>query len=130
MRRLMRLVVEGGTGAKAAVPGYVMGGKTATAEKLGVGGYRHNANLSSFMGAFPMNAPRYAVMVLLDEPKGNKESFGFTTAGMVAAPSVARVVARIAPLMGLPPVDENAPEVRRTLSIDIAGGGPRIAQSR
>src|SRR5439155_603936 len=57
MRRLMRLVVEQGTGKEAAAPGYLVGGKTGTAEKVAHHGYAHKALLSSFVGAFPINNP-------------------------------------------------------------------------
>lgn len=123
MRRLLRLVVERGTGKKANAPGYVVGGKTGTAEKTGNGGYRRKALLSSFVGAFPMQAPRYVVLVSVDEPKGNKKSFGFATAGWVAAPAFSRIVQRIGPVLGVPPVNEDADEIRQALSIDMAPKG-------
>ena len=103
MRGLMRLVVTEGTGKKADVAGYEVGGKTGTAEKSGNGGYRKKAVLSSFVAAFPMDAPRYAVLMMIDEPQGTKETHGFITAGWTAAPAVSRVIAQIAPLMGLMP---------------------------
>ena len=103
MRGLMRLVVTNGTGRKAAAKGYIVGGKTATTDKLAVRGYRKNATLSSFVGAFPMNAPRYIVLVMVDEPKGNKRTFNYATGGWVAAPAVGRVVQRMASLIGMAP---------------------------
>jgi cell division protein FtsI (penicillin-binding protein 3) len=117
MRRLMRLVVEEGTGKKANAPGYWIGGKTGTAEKVTRGGYKKNARLSSFVAAFPIHDPRYVILVMVDEPKGNKKSAGYATGGWVAAPVVARIVERMGPLVGLPPVDE-APEIRRLLMIE------------
>lgn len=103
MRLLMRMVVTEGTGKKADVPGYDVGGKTGTAEKVGHGGYRKKAVLSSFVAAFPMDAPRYAVLIMIDEPQATKETYGFITAGWTAAPVVGRVIAQIAPLLGLMP---------------------------
>lgn len=103
MRGLMRLVVTNGTGRKAAAKGYIVGGKTGTTDKLAVRGYRKNAILSSFVGAFPMNAPRYIVLVMVDEPKGNKRTFNYATGGWVAAPAVGRVVQRMASLIGMAP---------------------------
>jgi cell division protein FtsI (penicillin-binding protein 3) len=120
MRRLMRLVVENGTGRNADAPGYLVGGKTGTADKQVDGRYKSNALISSFIGAFPMNAPRYVVMVHLDEPKGIKESYGYATAGWTAAPVVGRVISQIAPLFGIVPVDESAPEIRRALTVKVA----------
>jgi cell division protein FtsI (penicillin-binding protein 3) len=122
MRRLMRLVVEQGTGKDAAAPGYLVGGKTGTAEKVSGKGYAHKALLSSFLGAFPINNPRYLVLAIIDEPHGNAKSHGFATGGWTAAPVVGRSVARMAPLLGVDPVDEGAPEIRRALVIDTPGG--------
>jgi cell division protein FtsI (penicillin-binding protein 3) len=120
MRRLMRLVVERGTGKPASVPGYLVGGKTGTAEKIVNGRYAKNARISSFVGAFPMNAPRFVILTMLDEPKGSKATFGFATGGWVAAPAVGRLVARLAPIAGIGPVDENAPELREQMFINAA----------
>ncbi|HYD99035.1 MAG TPA: penicillin-binding protein 2 [Alphaproteobacteria bacterium] len=118
MRRMMRLVVEKGTGANAEAPGYIVGGKTGTAEKTVGRGYKANARLSSFIGAFPINDPKYTILVMLDEPKGNKRTYGYATGGWVAAPVVSRVVAQIGPLLGLKPVDSELPEIRSAISID------------
>jgi cell division protein FtsI (penicillin-binding protein 3) len=107
LRWLMRLVVRRGTGKRAAAPGYLVGGKTGSAEKAGRGGYRKRALLSSFVGAFPMDEPRYVVLALLDEPKGNKSTYGYATGGWVAAPIIGRVIRRMAPLLGIEPVKEN-----------------------
>ncbi|HEB79286.1 MAG TPA: hypothetical protein ENI79_02275, partial [Rhodospirillales bacterium] len=106
MRGLMRLVVKSGTGKKAEAPGYRVGGKTGTAEKQGGGGYRKKALTSSFVGAFPMDAPRYVVLVIIDEPKGNKKTRFYATGGWVAAPSVSRIVSRLAPILGIAPQEE------------------------
>jgi cell division protein FtsI (penicillin-binding protein 3) len=103
MRQMMRMVVTSGTGKYADVPGYFVGGKTGTAEKVANGGYEHKAVLSSFIAAFPIDAPRYCVLVMVDEPKGAKETHGFITGGWTAAPAVARIIAQIAPLTGLLP---------------------------
>ncbi len=103
MRGLMRMVVNTGTGRKAAVRGYAVGGKTGTADKLAGRGYSKNATISSFVGAFPMDAPRYVILVMLDEPKGNKRTFNYATGGWVAAPAVGRVVERMATLIGMAP---------------------------
>ncbi len=106
MRSLMRQVVERGTGRRANAPGYLVGGKTGSADKYrdrhGRGGL-----LSSFVAAFPVSRPRYVVLVLLDEPKGTKETYNRATGGWVAAPAVSRIVGRVAPLLGVRPVDEN-----------------------
>jgi cell division protein FtsI (penicillin-binding protein 3) len=120
MRQLLRLVVENGTGRKAAAEGYLVGGKTGTAEKPGKSGaYARKALLSSFVAAFPIHDPRYVVLVMIDEPKGNKESHGYATGGWVAAPAVRRIVSRSAPLLGLFPMDEESPEIRQVLNIEL-----------
>ncbi len=106
MRQLMRLTVTDGTGSMAAAPGYVVGGKTGTAEKIGPRGYDKSRLISSFLGFFPMDAPRYAVFAMVDEPRGTKESFGYATGGWVAAPVVGRVITAAAPLLGVKPRKE------------------------
>jgi cell division protein FtsI (penicillin-binding protein 3) len=118
IRRLMRLVVEHGTGKLAEGSGYLIGGKTGTAEKVAAGRYERKALFSSFIGVFPITEPRYLVMISIDDPKGDKWSHGFATGGWTAAPAVKRVVERMAPLMGIQPVDENSPEIRRSLMVD------------
>lgn len=108
MRELMRLVVTEGTGKKAAVKGYKVGGKTGTAEKSSAGGYDKTRLISSFVAAFPMDDPRYVVYIMIDEPKGNAKSYGYATAGWVAAPAVGRVVRSMASILGMPPRAEPA----------------------
>jgi len=119
IRKLMRLVVTDGYGKPADIPGYFVGGKTGTAEKVGGHTYRKHANVSAFMSVFPMNAPRYAVYFMLDEPHGNKETGGYSTAGAVSAPGAGRVIARIAPLLGLFPDMENLESVQASLAIPM-----------
>ena len=103
LRQMMRMVVAQGTGKYADVPVYFVGGKTGTAEKAVNGSYRRKAVLSSFIAAFPIDAPRYCVLVMIDEPQGTKETHGFITGGWTAAPAVARIIAQIAPLTGMLP---------------------------
>jgi len=107
MRQLMRLVVTGGTGSKAEVAGYNVGGKTGTADKASHGGYDKNKRRSSFMGFFPSEAPRYAVYIMVDEPKGTKESYGYATAGWVAAPAVGKVIESIVSIEGMKPQESD-----------------------
>jgi cell division protein FtsI (penicillin-binding protein 3) len=112
MRQLLRLVVQGGTGKFADVAGYIVGGKTGTADKQKGRGYSENSRVASFVGAFPMNDPRYAFLIMVDEPKPNEHSHGYATGGWVAAPAVHNIVERVAPLVGLPRVpDTDAQEV-------------------
>ncbi len=92
-----------GTGKRADVPGYRVGGKTGTAELPGRGGYSKKAVISSFLAAFPMDAPKYLVLVSLFEPKGTDETKGEILAGLNAAPTAGRVIQRLAPMLGVVP---------------------------
>lgn len=114
MRQLMRLVVTEGTGGNADVPGYMVGGKTGTADKAENGRYVKGKRMSSFMGFFPINDPKYAVFIVVDEPNPNKKSYGYATAGWVAAPAVGRVISSMAPLLNMKPLN-NAPDIAAPL---------------
>ncbi len=103
MRRMLELVVAGGTGSEAWVKGYDVGGKTGTADKNKNGKYENHANISSFLGVFPIWHPRYVVLALLDDPQGTKATYGFSTGGFTAAPVVGDVIARMGPLYGIQP---------------------------
>jgi cell division protein FtsI (penicillin-binding protein 3) len=128
MRKLMRLVVTDGFGKQAEVPGYYPGGKTGTAEKVGKHGYKRgfkdNFNVAAFTSVFPMNAPRYAVYMMVDEPHGNKSTYGYSTAGWVAAPATGRVIARIAPMLGMLPDIQGAPAINQALYIPLEPARP------
>ena len=115
MRSLLRLVVMKGTGKKADAPGYRVGGKTGTAQKLIDGHYSQTVNITSFAGVFPMDDPRYVVVVMLDAPKATKDTYGFTTAGWNVAPVVSRTVSRIAPMLGIAPHMEREPNMGEVL---------------
>ncbi|MBT0669410.1 penicillin-binding protein 2 [Novosphingobium profundi] len=103
IRQLLRMIVLYGTGRKGDAPGFRIGGKTGSAEKPGVGGYRHHALISTFASAFPMDRPRYVVIAMMDEPQGTAATSYQRTAAWNAAPVVARVVPRIGPLLGIMP---------------------------
>jgi len=124
IRKLMRLVVTDGYGKSAEVPGYFVGGKTGTAEKISGHGYNKKANVSAFMSVFPMNAPRYAVYMMLDEPHADASTHGYATAGWVSAPAAGRVIARIGPMLGLLPETENAAAIQASLAIPMQPGRP------
>lgn len=118
IRALMHLNGIEGSGKRAAVDGYYVGGKTGTAEKVGARGtYARRSLISSFVGAFPMHDPQYVVYVVLDEPKGTKETHGFATGGWVAAPSVGNVIRRAAPLLNVDPALEEPAAIRQQLAI-------------
>jgi cell division protein FtsI (penicillin-binding protein 3) len=105
MRQVLRLIVTDGTGRKAEAPGYRVGGKTGTAEVAQAGGYAKNANVSTFAAAFPMDAPRYVVIAMMDSPKRVEANQFQTTAAYTAAPVVSRVIARTGALLGVIPDD-------------------------
>ena len=105
LREILRLNVTSaaGTGRRADAQDYRVGGKTGTAEMLGRGGYRDNAVIASFVGGFPMEAPRYVTLVSLFAPHTGEAQRDHSTAGGNAAPVTARIVQRIAPLLGVLP---------------------------
>lgn len=104
LRYLFRLNATEGSAAKADVIGYRVGGKTGTAEKVVNGRYSKDKRLASFIGAFPMDNPRYLILVMLDEPKATPETYGFATAGWNAVPTAGLIIERIAPMLGVEPV--------------------------
>lgn len=102
LRQLFRLNVMKGTGKRADVPGYNVGGKTGTANKVVKGGYSDDKRRNAFLGAFPMDAPKYLVLVVIDEPQPEKPGMA-ATAGLNTAPTVGNIVRRIAPMLGIEP---------------------------
>jgi cell division protein FtsI (penicillin-binding protein 3) len=118
MNKLFRLVVDKGTGKKAEADGFLVGGKTGTANKAVLGKYSKTARLSSFISAFPMTDPKFVIFIMLDEPKGTKETFGYATAGFTAAPTTGRIISRLAPLYGIKPLDAASEQAQKILHID------------
>ena len=86
---------EGGSGARAAVPGYRIGGKTGTSQKLDQEG---DETILSFYGFAPADDPEIAVLVMLDEPQKNNQ-YG----SVIAAPVVGNILADILPYLGFEP---------------------------
>ena len=101
MRYLMRLNVEKGTATRADVKGYYVGGKTGTSEKVVDGHYSKHKILNTFTAILPADNPRYLLLIILDEPQPTPDSNGVATSGMNAAPTAAKVIARVAPMLGL-----------------------------
>ncbi len=130
MRELLRLVVLHGTGRSANVPGYEIGGKTGTAEKNVNGSYLKNTKVTSFVGVFPASHPRYAILVLVDAPKGNASTHGYATGGWIAGPVVNRVVQRMAPLLAMAPQPASADAKVEAMWAGTIGGGANSTVAR
>ena len=109
---MLRAAVTDGTGRRADAPGYRVGGKTGTAEKpRPEGGYFRDRNITTFAGAFPMDDPRYVVIVMLDDPRGDPETGGGRTAGATIAPAFRNTVMRIAPVLDVLPDEAKEPDL-------------------
>ncbi|RAK51292.1 peptidoglycan D,D-transpeptidase FtsI family protein [Phenylobacterium deserti] len=125
MLSIMRANVTGGSGKSADVPGLSVGGKTGTGEKYdpAIRGYNHQRQVSSFAAVFPTDGPvdakRYFVLILMDEPHGTAKTFGFSTGGWVAAPAAGRVIERIAPFLGVE---------RKEDAVQIAAAAPAVSE--
>jgi cell division protein FtsI (penicillin-binding protein 3) len=136
MRKLMTNVVLYGTGTNAAVPGYVIGGKTGTAQVVGPNGrYLLHTNNASFMAAFPMQDPSYVIYVLVLQPHADATTHGFTTGGYIAAPTVSRIIARIGPMLGVAPTPPEmlaATDASLTVPLDpvTPPGAPALGPGR
>lgn len=106
MRYLFTLNAEVGSAKNGRVDGYLIGGKTGTAEKVVDGRYSKTLNITSFMGIVPADDPKFLLLTILDEPKALPETYGFRTAGWNAAPLGGAVFGRMLPLLGeLPSFD-------------------------
>jgi cell division protein FtsI (penicillin-binding protein 3) len=104
MREMLRQVVVRGTAKSADVKGYEVGGKTGTADKPNAtGGYARDKTISTFAAFFPAKAPKYVLVIALDEPTTIINNTAFRTAGLTAAPVLGHAIRRIAPVMGLWP---------------------------
>ncbi len=103
-RQMLRMIVTNGTGRRAEAPGFRVGGKTGTAEKVAEGGgYSRRVNVTTFAAAFPMDRPRYVVLVMMDAPRPTEANSYVTTAAYTAAPIVSRLISRAGPLLGVIP---------------------------
>ena len=121
MRFLMRLNAEVGTARKADVKGYYVGGKTGTSEKVINGRYAKKKVLNSFTAVMPADNPKYQLLIMIDEPKGLPETHGFITSGWNAVPTAGKVIARIAPLLGIQPRLDLPPAERLILATSREG---------
>ncbi|MEW6644035.1 MAG: penicillin-binding protein 2 [Pseudomonadota bacterium] len=116
MRYLMRLNAEVGTAKTADVKGYYVGGKTGTSEKVINGRYAKKRVLNSFTAIMPADNPHYQILVMIDEPQALPETHGFITSGWNAVPTGGKVIARIAPLLGMEPRFDLPPAERLILA--------------
>ena len=99
VNNLLKKIVTSGTGKKAKVNGLEVGGKTGTSRKLEDGKYSEKKVITSFIGAFPINKPKYIAFVLFDEPRRNTEEFLENFGGNTAAPTFSRIVRKISPIL-------------------------------
>ncbi len=107
--RMLRKVVTKGTASFGEVPGYYVAGKTGTADKpKPTGGYYDDKVINTFASVFPAHAPKYVLIVTLDEPVETSGDKPRRTAGWTAVPVAAEIVQRVAPLLGLRPEVEPA----------------------
>ena len=112
---MLRRVVTEGTATLANIPGFAVAGKTGTAEKPRKGGgYDPDKVINTFAAIFPANAPKYVLIVTLDEPVETSGPKPRRTAGWTAVPVAAEIIRRLAPLMGLRPQVESAPLIGLT----------------
>ena len=103
IRHMMWGVINWNIKPNNPVYGYAVGGKTGTANLIKNGRYVEGTSRTSFVSAFPMNDPKYAVMVTLENPKRIKETYNFNTAGWNAKPTGLQIIAQIAPYLGIAP---------------------------
>jgi cell division protein FtsI (penicillin-binding protein 3) len=123
LRQYLRMIVTDGTGRRGDAPGFRVGGKTGTAEKVTAGGgYSARVNVSTFAAAFPMDEPRYVVVVMMDAPHATEANSFVTTAAYTAAPIVGRLIARAGPLLGVIPDSSR--------DIDVSDIRPYVAAAR
>lgn len=125
IRRLMHLVVKQGSGRQADAVGYVVGGKTGSANKRDANGkyVAHNKHRGTFVAAYPMHEPRYIILVMMDEPQGNKRTGGLSTGGWCSAPVVKEVIEKTAPFLGIAPIDESSPKIQAAMRLDFLKSG-------
>lgn len=122
MRELLRLVVVEGSGKRANVKGYEVAGKTGTANKLSDSGkYVDKKVRTTFVAAFPISNPKYALLVMMDEPKATKETWGFVTSGWNTVPTAGKIIEAIAPQLNVK-ANYDLDELRNTRIIEAAYG--------
>lgn len=119
MRKLLRGVVVEGSGKRANIAGYEVAGKTGTAQKLVNGRYIDKKVMTSFLATFPVSDPKYALFLMMDEPKAIKETWGFVTSGWNTVPTAGKIITAIAPQLNLP-ANSDLSDSRRERIINAA----------
>ncbi len=125
MREMMGLVVqENGTGTQARIKGFLVGGKTGTAQKVevGTGKYSPNKRVSSFIGFLPLRDPELMILVVIDEPKG--QVYG----GVVAAPAFNQIAVKTAYYLGIPPTEPVTRAVAQKEKETLKSGGGHLTR--
>ncbi len=121
LRQMMWAVVNWDPWApKNPAKHYAVGGKTGTANMTETSGYDTNKQRTTFVGVFPVNNPKYAVLVTLMNPKAIKETHNFSNAGWNAKPVGLNIIAEIAPYLNVAPVPDYEPAEFVQKSIDIS----------
>lgn len=103
LRYLMRLNAEIGSARNSNIPGYFIGGKTGTADKLVHGHYDHDKVFTTFMALLPADKPKYLFLTLMDEPQAVPGTYGFHTAAWNSGEVTGKIIERVAPLLGMAP---------------------------
>lgn len=103
LRYLMRLNAEIGSARNANIPGYFIGGKTGTADKLVHGHYDHDKVFTTFMALLPADKPKYLILTLMDEPQAIPGTYGYHTAAWNSGEVTGKIIERVAPLLGMAP---------------------------
>jgi cell division protein FtsI (penicillin-binding protein 3) len=103
LRFIMRMNAVHGSAKKSAIPGYFIGGKTGTAEKVINGRYAKNRLFTTFMAISPADKPRYLFLAIMDEPQPAPETFGYATAAWNSGTITGRIIERVGPVLGIPP---------------------------
>lgn len=119
IRKLMYKAALQGTSRRSRVNGYMVGGKTGSANKIINGAYDKKKHLASVTAIFPMNKPKYAMLITLDAPQGTKETHGFSTGGWTAAPVAAQIIERAGPILGVLPVDEEDEVIQKAMYVKV-----------
>ncbi|MDR3464042.1 MAG: penicillin-binding protein 2 [Beijerinckiaceae bacterium] len=103
LRYLMRINAEVGSAGNANIPGYFIGGKTGTADKIVHGHYSKDKVFTTFMAVLPADKPRYLFLTLMDEPQAIPGTYGYHTAAWNSGVVTGKIIERVTPLLGIPP---------------------------